>query len=52
MLFFVIIGIAMMSILLALVSLQKQSKLDEVKKVKRKLKNNKVIFYRDSSSSS
>ena len=51
-LLYVTIGIAVISVFLAIVSLRKQNKMDEVKRVKRKLKSSKVIFYRDSSSSS
>ena len=52
MLFLVIISIAILSILLALFSLWKQNKLGEVMRVKKQLKSKKVIFYKDSSSSS
>lgn len=51
MLILVIIGIAVLSVLLALVSLWRQNKMGEIKKVRKQLKKQKVIFYSDSSSS-
>jgi hypothetical protein len=48
MIFGVIIGLGIVSVLLALWSLWKQTKLEEVKKVKRELKKKRVIFQRES----
>ncbi len=50
-LIFVICGIAILSILLALFSLWRQNKMGEVKRIKKELKKKKVVFYSDSSSS-
>jgi len=45
----IIAFLAIVSILLALLELRKQSKLDEVHKVRRELQRKKVLFYKDSS---
>jgi hypothetical protein len=52
MLFIVITIIAVISILLACLSLYRQSKLDEIKGVKKTLKQERVVFHRDESKKS
>lgn len=49
MIYFIIIGLAILSIVMALWSLQKQKKLDELKVVKKELKKGRVIFNHSSS---
>lgn len=46
--FILIIGIAFLSIVLSLFSLKKQSRMEEVHKIKKELKRKKVIFHRGS----
>jgi hypothetical protein len=49
---FVVAGIAILSLLLALLSLWKQNKLEELKGVRKDLKRKKVIYHKDSSAAS
>ena len=44
---FILLIIALVSVLLALAALKKQTKMDEVQDAKRNLKKNKIIFQRD-----
>jgi hypothetical protein len=46
---FITISIALISVLLALISLKKQNNLKEIKKVKKELAKKRVIYQRDSS---
>lgn len=47
----IIISIAAISLVLALISLWQQNKLEEIKGVKKALKKKKIIYQRDSSAS-
>jgi len=47
---FVIIFIAVLSVLLAVRSLKRQGKVEEIKNVKKELKRKKIIYHKDSSS--
>jgi hypothetical protein len=49
MFFYITITIAIISVLLALSSLKKQSNLKEIKKVKKELAKKRVIYQRESS---
>lgn len=44
----IIIGIAALSVLMALWSLQRQNKMEEVHKIKKELRRKKIIFQRGS----
>ena len=46
---FVVIVIFIISVGLALWSLRQQNKLEEIRKIKKELKNSRVIYQRDSS---
>ena len=52
MLFQVIVIILLLSVLLAVWSLHRQTKLDELNVAKKKLSQNRVVFQRDSSKAS